>query len=44
MRVSRASFQAELAQLSPFMRNWVESLGDRMGELTDRLRDDFETK
>jgi two-component system chemotaxis response regulator CheY len=44
MRVSRANFQAELAQLSPFMRNWVESLGDRMGELTDRLLDDFETK
>ena len=44
MRVSRAVFQAELAQLSPFMRNWVESLGDRMGELTDRLLDDAETK
>jgi len=44
MRVSRTNFQAELAQLSPFMRNWVESLGDRMGDLTDRLLDDFETK
>ncbi len=44
MRVSRAGFQAELAQLSPFMRNWVESLGDRMGELIDHLLDDDETK
>ena len=44
MRVSRANFQAELALLSPFMRNWVESLGDRMGELIDRLLDDAETK
>jgi len=44
MRVSRASFQAELAQLSPFMRNWVESQGDRVGELIDHLLDDAETK
>ena len=44
MRVSRASFQSELAQLSPFMRNWVESLGDRMSELVDKLLDDAETK
>lgn len=44
IRVSRANFQAELAQLSPFMRNWVDSLGDRMSELIERLLDDTETK
>jgi CRP-like cAMP-binding protein len=43
MRVSRASFQAELSLLSPFMRNWVESLSDRAGELIDHLLD-AETK
>jgi two-component system, chemotaxis family, chemotaxis protein CheY len=26
MRVSRAGFQAELTQLSPFLRNWMENL------------------
>jgi len=44
MRISRAAFQAELAQLSPFMRNWVESLNDRMAEVLDRLLNDCETK
>lgn len=44
MRLSRAGFQAELAQLSPFMRNWVESLGDRTGDIIDGLLDDDETK
>ena len=40
LRLSRAGFQAELAQLSPFMRNWVETLGDRAGEIIDRLFDE----
>ena len=44
MRISRASFQAELAQLSPFMRNWVESLSDRMADLIDHLLGNDETK
>ena len=44
MRISRSSFQAELALLSPFMRNWIESMSDRTAELIDRLRDDTETK
>ncbi|GEM_PF-39170 len=44
MRVPRTRFQAELALLSPFMRNWVESLNDRMGELIDHLLGDAETK
>jgi two-component system chemotaxis response regulator CheY len=43
IRVSRAGFQSELAQLSPFMRNWMESLGDRLGEIIDRLVDHSET-
>lgn len=29
MRISRQRFQAELSVLSPFMRNWVESLSDQ---------------
>ena len=44
MRISRSNFQAELAQLSPFMRNWIESMSDRTAELIDRLRDDAETR
>jgi len=44
MRISRAAFQTELGQLSPFMRNWVESLGDRMAEMIDHLLGDAETK
>lgn len=44
LRMSRAAFQAELAQLSPFMRNWVESLSDRMAEATDHLLSDAETE
>lgn len=44
MRISRAAFQAELAQLSPFMRNWVESLSDRMVEVIDHLPAEPETK
>jgi len=44
MRLSRAAFQAELGQISPFMRNWVESLGDRMAELIDHLPGASETK
>ena len=28
LRLSRAAFQAELAPLSPFMRNWLETLHD----------------
>jgi len=44
MRISRTAFQAELAQLSPFMRNWVESLSDRSAEMIDHLLGDAETK
>ena len=44
MRISRAAFQTELGQLSPFMKNWVESLSDRMAEVIDRLLGDCETK
>lgn len=44
LRMSRTAFQAELAQLSPFMRNWVESLSDRMVEATDHLLGGAETK
>ena len=44
MRMSRAAFQAELTQLSPFMRNWVESMSDRMVEVIDHLLSDVETK
>lgn len=31
LRLSRAAFQAELTQLSPFMRSWVENMNDRAG-------------
>jgi two-component system chemotaxis response regulator CheY len=44
MRISRAAFQSELGQLSPFMRNWVESLSDRMAEVVDHLLGDGETQ
>jgi two-component system chemotaxis response regulator CheY len=43
MRVSRAGFQSELAQLSPLLRVWMDSLGDRFGEMIDRLVDHSET-
>lgn len=38
MRISRQRFQSELADLSPFMRNWIESLSERMLKLIDSVR------
>ena len=39
MRITRTRFQNELEAVSPFMRNWVESLTDQLVTLLDHLRE-----
>jgi two-component system chemotaxis response regulator CheY len=43
IRIARGPFQAELALLSPFMRNWVECLSDQAISSLEHRRKGFST-